>query len=105
MGSTEVYGDMLQDCFNLTWPRMDHASEQICEVCITQLRNALQFKQKVLHSQNRLKAQLLDIIPPLKEERTEIAINDEDIDRVADDIDFNADSEICGTGSKSRSYR
>ncbi|XP_047039368.1 zinc finger protein 397-like isoform X1 [Helicoverpa zea] len=97
MGSTEVYGDMLQDCFNLTWPRMDHASEQICEVCITQLRNALQFKQKVLHSQNRLKAQLLDIIPPLKEERTEIAINDEDIDRVADDIDFNADSEICGT--------
>lgn len=33
--------------------------EQICEVCITQLRNSLNFKKRVEQSQARLKEKLV----------------------------------------------
>ncbi|KAF9812378.1 hypothetical protein SFRURICE_005489 [Spodoptera frugiperda] len=61
MGRPEVYGDMLRDCFNISWAQTNTSNYQICEICITQLRNAANFKQKVLDSQAQLRMQLLGI--------------------------------------------
>ncbi|XP_075989460.1 uncharacterized protein LOC142985275 [Anticarsia gemmatalis] len=58
MGQTEVYGQMFEECFNLTWPKRETSKDQICEVCITHLRNAMQFKQRVVACQVRLKSNL-----------------------------------------------
>ncbi|KAF9419620.1 hypothetical protein HW555_003898, partial [Spodoptera exigua] len=59
MGIPEVYGDMLRDCFNITWVQSNSSNDQICEICITQLRNATHFKQKVLQCQAGLRKQVL----------------------------------------------
>lgn len=74
MGRPEVYGDMLRDCFNISWAQTNTSNYQICEICITQLRNAANFKQKVLDSQARLRMQLLDVTQPLKVEKIEIEV-------------------------------
>ncbi|XP_030033818.1 zinc finger protein 680 isoform X4 [Manduca sexta] len=52
MGEDEVYGDMLKDCFDITLSASDSESG-ICEVCITQLRNAANFKKQVLHTEEQ----------------------------------------------------
>ncbi|KAJ8705678.1 hypothetical protein PYW08_012724 [Mythimna loreyi] len=74
MGRTEVYGDMLEDCFNLSWEQKDETKDLICEVCITRLRNAVQFKQKVIQCQSVLRLRLLDGIQSLKEEILDLEV-------------------------------
>ncbi|XP_047039543.1 zinc finger protein 184-like isoform X2 [Helicoverpa zea] len=70
-GETEIYGEMLVQCFALTWniseEAMDH--DQICESCIGRLRDANEFKKIVMDAQEEL-LQQVDVIE-VKEEKME----------------------------------
>ncbi|KAL0808600.1 hypothetical protein ABMA28_013041 [Loxostege sticticalis] len=55
MGRLEKYGEMLQGCFN--FDLSDQQTAKICEVCITQLRNAVRFKTQVARCQAQLREQ------------------------------------------------
>nr|XP_037875939.1 zinc finger protein 62 homolog isoform X3 [Bombyx mori] len=55
MGEEEVYGDMLKDCFNVQLSVPESSDGGICEVCITQLRNAINFKKQVLLTEEQFK--------------------------------------------------
>ncbi|XP_053623255.1 zinc finger protein 611-like isoform X2 [Plodia interpunctella] len=61
MGEEEVYADMLKECFDIKLTcSEDNREGGICEVCITQLRNASNFKKQVLYTENQLKNRLQD---------------------------------------------
>ncbi|XP_064293054.1 zinc finger protein 569-like isoform X2 [Plodia interpunctella] len=65
MGEVEIYADMLKDCFDVHLSSsVDSEEGGICEVCITQLRNAANFKKQVLHTEKlfikRLQEKLYD---------------------------------------------
>ncbi|XP_045489602.1 uncharacterized protein LOC111000549 isoform X3 [Pieris rapae] len=55
MGAEEVYGDMLKDCFDITLSTSLVNNGGICEVCITQLRNAFNFKKQVQNTEEQFK--------------------------------------------------
>ncbi|KAM3957674.1 LOW QUALITY PROTEIN: uncharacterized protein ACR2FA_008387 [Aphomia sociella] len=61
MGDEEIYADMLKECFDISLSSADPGEEGgICEVCITQLRNAFNFKKQVLHTEQQFKKRLQD---------------------------------------------
>ncbi|XP_063837093.1 zinc finger protein 675-like isoform X1 [Ostrinia nubilalis] len=83
MGGCEKYGDMLGECFGLDLS--DQINAKICEVCITQLRNAVCFKAQVSRCQARLREES-DVKTherrPDKQEKTENEVKVEyDYDR------------------------
>ncbi|KAI8427103.1 hypothetical protein MSG28_014731 [Choristoneura fumiferana] len=47
MGDEEIYADMLSDCFDIKICTPEDFDNGICEVCITQLRNAANFKKQI----------------------------------------------------------
>ncbi|XP_050359489.1 zinc finger protein 26-like isoform X7 [Nymphalis io] len=56
MGEEEIYADMLRDCFAITLYTSDDVNNGgICEVCITQLRNACNFKRQVQQTEEQFK--------------------------------------------------
>ncbi|XP_026489367.2 zinc finger Y-chromosomal protein 1-like isoform X11 [Vanessa tameamea] len=56
MGEEEIYADMLRDCFAITlYTSDDFNNGGICEVCITQLRNACNFKRQVQQTEEQFK--------------------------------------------------
>ncbi|XP_026743968.1 zinc finger protein 184-like isoform X3 [Trichoplusia ni] len=56
MGEEEIYADMLRECFDINLNTSEDCDESgICEVCITQLRNAINFKKQVLHTEEHYK--------------------------------------------------
>ncbi|KAJ0169993.1 hypothetical protein K1T71_014599 [Dendrolimus kikuchii] len=59
MGEQEIYGDMLKECFNIDLSNEDGTDSGICEVCITQLRNAVNFKKQVLFTEEQFKKKRL----------------------------------------------
>lgn len=61
MGQSEVYGEMLRDCFNVTFPAEWHCREKICEVCITRLRNSYKFKRQIVGCQAKLAEKVASI--------------------------------------------
>ncbi|XP_047039359.1 PR domain zinc finger protein 5-like isoform X5 [Helicoverpa zea] len=59
MGEEEIYSDMLRDCFDINLEVSEQGQDGgICEVCITQLRNAINFKKQVLHTEEQFKIHL-----------------------------------------------
>ncbi|VVC98039.1 unnamed protein product [Leptidea sinapis] len=59
MGAEEVYADMLKDCFDITLTVSETInSGGICEVCITQLRNAFNFKKQVQYTEEQFKRKI-----------------------------------------------
>ncbi|CAH2100608.1 unnamed protein product [Euphydryas editha] len=59
MGDEEIYADMLRDCFAITLHTSNDINNGgICEVCITQLRNACNFKRQVLQTEEQFKKRL-----------------------------------------------
>ncbi|XP_048485955.1 zinc finger protein 569 isoform X1 [Plutella xylostella] len=54
-GHTEVYGDMLMECFDICISQQTDGpngpNRHICEVCIGRLRDATEFKRQVLESE------------------------------------------------------
>ncbi|CAH2100597.1 unnamed protein product [Euphydryas editha] len=58
-GKTEVYGDMLNECFEIHLPIEPCDSENgICELCIARLRDASDFKHQVLQCQKEFQIKL-----------------------------------------------
>ncbi|XP_014361202.2 zinc finger protein 93 isoform X1 [Papilio machaon] len=56
MGEDEIYANMLQYCFDITLSTaQDQNNGGICEVCITQLRNAANFKKQVQQTEIQFK--------------------------------------------------
>ncbi|XP_013163757.1 PREDICTED: zinc finger and BTB domain-containing protein 41-like isoform X9 [Papilio xuthus] len=56
MGEDEIYANMLQYCFDITLSTAeDQNNGGICEVCITQLRNAANFKKQVQQTEVQFK--------------------------------------------------
>ncbi|XP_046975303.1 PR domain zinc finger protein 5-like isoform X7 [Vanessa cardui] len=57
MDETEVYADMLFECFDISISQHmegpNGPNRLICEVCITRLRDACNFKKQVLHSEKK----------------------------------------------------
>ncbi|XP_050676702.1 zinc finger protein 728-like isoform X4 [Leptidea sinapis] len=57
MEETEVYADMLLECFDISISQHSDGpngmSRLICEVCVTRLRDACNFKKQVLQSEKR----------------------------------------------------
>ncbi|XP_052745820.1 uncharacterized protein LOC112047091 [Bicyclus anynana] len=72
-GDGEVYGEMLNECFGISFHQPD-PSEQICEVCIVRLREALEFKKEILATQEMLQ----EGVQVVKEE-----VFDEELDDVS----------------------
>ncbi|CAG9574913.1 unnamed protein product [Danaus chrysippus] len=46
-GDQEVYGDMIGECFAISWETHEQ-SDLICEMCVIRLREALTFKRNIL---------------------------------------------------------
>ncbi|CAK1587571.1 unnamed protein product [Parnassius mnemosyne] len=62
MGEDEVYADMLHFCFDITLASAEGQNNGgICEVCITQLRNAANFKKQVQHTEEQFKKRLAEV--------------------------------------------
>ncbi|KPJ19890.1 hypothetical protein RR48_02318 [Papilio machaon] len=57
MDDTEIYADMLLDCFDISISQHSEgpngANRLICEVCVTRLRDACNFKKQVLASEKK----------------------------------------------------
>ncbi|XP_061725733.1 zinc finger protein 888-like [Cydia pomonella] len=57
LGKTEIYSDMLKDCFDLQLTLGTNGERGICEVCVGRLRDASDFKLQVQRSQAELRTQ------------------------------------------------
>ncbi|XP_049883302.1 zinc finger and BTB domain-containing protein 41-like isoform X1 [Pectinophora gossypiella] len=53
-GGTEIYGQMLNECFSFSWQESTDYSEQICESCIKRLRDAMVFRQEAMSAKQIL---------------------------------------------------
>ncbi|XP_041988789.1 zinc finger protein 675-like [Aricia agestis] len=79
-GELEIYGQMLSECFSLNWlPPPQAYNEQICQTCVSRLKDAVSFKKVVLLSEQLLLEQLEEVSKDaLKEEKddseTEFAV-------------------------------
>ncbi|XP_039761993.1 zinc finger protein 91-like isoform X1 [Pararge aegeria] len=59
MGVEEIYANMLKDCFDITLSISEEINNGgVCEVCITQLRNACNFKQQVQKTEEKFKKKI-----------------------------------------------
>ncbi|XP_063837103.1 zinc finger protein 429-like isoform X8 [Ostrinia nubilalis] len=102
MGEEEVYGEMLRECFDITLAASDDGQEAgICEVCITQLRNAANFKKQVQRTEEQFKRRLDDLpfksnivkveASPLEEA---VGVSDDD-DKYSDEMSLSEYQEIA----------
>ncbi|XP_030033811.1 protein suppressor of hairy wing isoform X2 [Manduca sexta] len=85
MGQVEIYGDMIKECFGITFPEEFKSKEQICEVCITRLRNSLRFRRQVALCHAQLLEQIntmltTDLLKPIK-----IEFNEEEPDKLGEE--------------------
>ncbi|KAJ8705688.1 hypothetical protein PYW08_012734 [Mythimna loreyi] len=114
-GEAEVYGEMLVECFALTWEHSEDSMEQdqICEQCIFRLRDASDFKKVVLNSQEELLQEFENensLNVNIKEERleeefleeykTEVTADTTDFTYEEEDTEFDMDTADNMTGVK-----
>ncbi|XP_049883285.1 zinc finger protein 668-like isoform X3 [Pectinophora gossypiella] len=90
MGDEEVYSEMLRECFDITlFTNIEGEVEGgICEVCVTQLRNASNFKKQVLQTEEQFKLRLQDKLfknDIVKVEAQPDSDNDSDNDHASED--------------------
>ncbi|XP_063390560.1 zinc finger protein 883-like isoform X2 [Cydia fagiglandana] len=82
VGKTEIYLDMLQECFNIRVAMSSDDESGICEACVGRLRDASEFKQLVQRSQAELQRlqfiHFLDEKPTIKSEGVEGNATNED---------------------------
>nr|XP_026489389.1 zinc finger protein 184-like [Vanessa tameamea] len=85
LGKTEVYGDMLKECFEVHLSIEPCDSENgICEICIARLRDACDFKQQVLRCQKEFQIKLT----------TAKDVKDEDLPKIKEEYSDPEDNEI-----------
>ncbi|XP_049883320.1 zinc finger protein 658B-like isoform X2 [Pectinophora gossypiella] len=82
LDKTEIYADMMLECFSIVLSPSAHISSGICDTCVSTLRASLAFKRMVLQSEQELitRAQDLDIKPKVKVELTENSGGDDSDD-------------------------
>ncbi|XP_063542342.1 zinc finger protein 782-like isoform X2 [Cydia strobilella] len=80
LGKTEIYVEMLKDCFDLQLTLGGAGSCGICSACVGRLRDASDFKLQVQRSQVMLQGAVF-----VKEEHVKIEVA---VDVVEDDTDF-----------------
>ncbi|CAG9574897.1 unnamed protein product [Danaus chrysippus] len=86
MGKEEVYSKMLKDCFDITLSTSEVISNGgICEVCITQLRNALNFKRQVQVTEDRFKKMVHETVFKSNTIKLEVSRGDEESDNEESD--------------------
>ncbi|XP_061385106.1 zinc finger protein 564-like isoform X1 [Danaus plexippus] len=86
MGEEEVYSKMLKDCFDITLSTSEVISNGgICEVCITQLRNALNFKRQVQVTEEQFKKKVHETVFKSNTIKLEVSRGDEDSDNEESD--------------------
>ncbi|XP_063369880.1 zinc finger protein 28-like [Cydia amplana] len=84
LGTTEIYVDMLEECFDVHLTLDANVSRGICLTCVSRLRDASDFKLQVQRSQTELQAALLveveDFLiksePPYDEMKDELSETD-----------------------------
>ncbi|XP_026314379.1 uncharacterized protein LOC113226076 [Hyposmocoma kahamanoa] len=82
----EIYGDMLKECFEIHIS-IESTECGICEVCITRLRDACDFKMQVQQCQKELQRQAV--------------VKDEDTAHVKEEIEETDDS-VAVTGNRQK---
>ncbi|XP_072943149.1 uncharacterized protein [Epargyreus clarus] len=104
-GKKEVYGNMLVECFALTWvkpPEPVCMTEYICALCVRRLRDALSFRTELLAAQQLLstEAQSLeydklkqecDEVEEIQTEYLNLEYLEDDNDNQIDNIDNQCD--------------
>ncbi|XP_048001270.1 zinc finger protein 181-like isoform X4 [Leguminivora glycinivorella] len=75
-GKTEIYADMIKDCFDIHLALDAPGSCGICSACVGRLRDASDFKLQVQRSQAELQALLYKADPVVKSEQTEDNVED-----------------------------
>ncbi|XP_026743958.1 myoneurin-like isoform X5 [Trichoplusia ni] len=102
MNETEVYADMLLECFDISITQHNEGpngpNRLICEVCITRLRDACNFKKQVLDSEKKFidmmgrgefRPKMLIYQTQMKaEDAVEAVADDAEVEYLEDDIDF-----------------
>ncbi|XP_061723784.1 zinc finger protein 22-like isoform X2 [Cydia pomonella] len=73
-GKTEIYYDMIKECFDIRLVLDGSGSCGICSACVSRLRDASDFKLQVQHSQAELQRVLLE--PAVKSELIEDGARD-----------------------------
>ncbi|XP_060809093.1 zinc finger protein 624 isoform X9 [Amyelois transitella] len=90
MGEEEIYAEMLKECFDIQLSAAEDSEQGgICEVCITQLRNASNFKKQVLHTEKQFKKRLQDKL--FKSSIVKVEVPGPDDDALESDNDNNDD--------------
>ncbi|XP_075989284.1 zinc finger protein 639-like isoform X4 [Anticarsia gemmatalis] len=94
MGEEEVYADMLKQCFDICLSTSEQGDDGgICEVCITQLRNAANFKKQVLTTEEQFKKHALSKL--FKPSIIKLEVSPED-DNDSDDNALSGDDGYSG---------
>ncbi|CAB3262403.1 unnamed protein product [Arctia plantaginis] len=95
MGEEEVYADMLREIFAISLSTSDNGEDGgICEVCITQLRNAANFKKQVLHTEEQFKKHVNHKLFKPSIVKVEALVED---DNDSDDNNMSAEEGYSGT--------
>ncbi|CAB3261149.1 unnamed protein product [Arctia plantaginis] len=61
LNTSEIYADMLKECFNIVLSVSDTGLSGICETCIASLRSSLIFKQQVLITEKEFLNKVKDV--------------------------------------------
>ncbi|XP_041968473.1 zinc finger protein 808-like isoform X2 [Aricia agestis] len=86
LGTEEVYANMLKDCFDISLSKQDSFNNGgICEVCITQLRNASNFKKQVQQTEQQFLKKIEDNGYQTSIIKVEVARPDDDDHDLFDD--------------------
>ncbi|XP_032526177.2 zinc finger and SCAN domain-containing protein 2-like isoform X6 [Danaus plexippus] len=101
MDDTEIYADMLLECFDVSISQHiegpNGPNRLICEVCITRLRDACNFKKQVLDSEKKFidmvgrgafKTKVLLYPEQMKSESQEVAADEAEIEYLDEDVDY-----------------
>ncbi|KAM3957676.1 zinc finger Y-chromosomal protein 1-like [Aphomia sociella] len=107
MNENEVYADMLLECFDISISQHNEGpngpNRLICEVCITRLRDACNFKKQVLDSEKKFvdmigrgefRPKVLIYQAQMKAESDEVVDDDAEVEYLEDDIEFGDDEPL-----------
>ncbi|CAG9789657.1 unnamed protein product [Diatraea saccharalis] len=89
LGKSEVYADMLKECFEINILAIE-GEGGICEICITRLRDAYDFKRQVQQCQINMQDKIRNAaVKALKEEMSDFDDDKGECDQLVEVLSFN----------------
>ncbi|XP_063542637.1 uncharacterized protein LOC134751191 isoform X2 [Cydia strobilella] len=79
LGQTEIYADMIKECFDINLVVGGAGSCGICSACVGRLRDASDFKLQVQRSQAELQALLVKAESAVKSEQADDGADDNSV--------------------------